>query len=272
MKYGWKRDITDPRDFKSSYKPEEGLSNSCDLRALMPDIYNQGHLGSCTSNAIAALIESDLKRQELFDFMPSRLFIYYNERDLENTVGEDSGAQIRDGMKTINNLGIAPETYWPYSDSNPGPFSEKPPATAYQEAKKNVVTSYARVDQDEMAIKNCLSSKKPIVFGFTVYDSFETQAVTDTGIVPMPKNGENILGGHAVLIIGFDDTTRRFLVRNSWGTNWGDNGYFTMPYEYVLDSNLSNDFWTIDMIVESSVPQLSLWERFIKFLEDVFIA
>jgi C1A family cysteine protease len=171
----------------------------------------------------------------------SRLFIYYNERAIEHTIKSDSGAMIRDGIKTLNKQGVCSETKWPYLVSK---FQVKPTPVCYKDAGKHKITSYRRtMTLDEM--RACLAEGFPFVFGFTVYESFESQAVAKTGVVTMPKKGEKSLGGHAVLAVGYNDVKERFIVRNSWGEGWGMKGYFTMPYKYVADRNFSDDFWTI---------------------------
>ena len=246
--YGWKPDLPDHRDFKYRVAKPIPLPPSVDLRPGMPPVYDQGQLGSCTGNAIAAAIEFDLKRQKATDFVPSRLFIYYNERTLENDVGQDNGAQIRDGIKSVAKQGVTSEAIWPYSDANPGPFSTKPPIAAYADAMNHQVTTYMRVPQTLAAMKGCLAEGFPIVFGFTVYESFESEAVAKTGILPMPKAKEKACGGHAVLMCGYDDAKQMFLVRNSWAADWGDHGYFWMPYRYATNSNLADDLWTVRAI------------------------
>ena len=208
----------------------------------MPPVYNQGNLGSCTGNAIAAALEYDLIKQNLKDFTPSRLFIYYNERLLEGTVKSDSGAMIRDGIKTVSKQGACKETIWPYDILK---FARKPTVTAYKDGLNHVGVSYYSVNQTELEIKTALASNFPVIFGFTVFSSFETQEVATTGIVKMPVANESVLGGHAVLIVGYDDSKRQFIVRNSWGESWGSNGYCFMPYSYITNRNLCSDFWVI---------------------------
>ena len=256
-RYGWSPDLPDHRDLVYSVPASAVAKSSAtvDLRSGCPPVYDQGQLGSCTGNAIAGAIEFDLLKQKLKDFSPSRLFIYYNERVIEHDVPMDNGAQIRDGIKSVAAQGICSEKTWPYSDKNNKddacpqcPYAKKPSAKAYAEAKKHLATKYQRLPQELIHLKGCLAEGYPFVFGFTVYASFESQAVANSGIVPMPGENEKTVGGHAVLAVGYDDGTQQFIVRNSWGANWGLAGYFMMPYAYVTDSNLADDLWTIRMV------------------------
>jgi C1A family cysteine protease len=174
-----------------------------------------------------------------------RLFVYYNERAMENTINDDSGAMLRDGIKSVAQEGVCPEKMWPY-DPTPFPpnrhLTKKPSASCYKEALKHTAVEYRRVTRNLSQMKGCLASGYPFVLGFTVYDSFESDTVAKTGVVPMPARREHVLGGHAVLAVGYDDRQSRFRMRNSWGRAWGVKGYFTMPYAYLLDDNLSDDF------------------------------
>jgi C1A family cysteine protease len=245
QRYGWIPDLPDVRDY-SFAAPREVLVKlppSVDLRSQCPSVYDQGELGSCTANAIAAAIEFDLMKQKQKSiFIPSRLFLYYNERVMEGTVASDSGAQIRDGIKSVSKQGDCPENLWPYDVAK---FAKKPPQTCYKSATKYTAVNYQSVTQDSNQLKGCLASGYPFVFGFTVYDSFESKTVAKTGNAPMPKKDEKTLGGHAVMAVGYDDSKQWFVVRNSWGPNWGMQGYFTLPYNYVGNSKLASDFWTI---------------------------
>lgn len=243
--YGWVRDLPDARDFLYAaplLRFPQGLPPSVDLRSECPPVYDQGQLGSCTANGIGGAIEFDQRKQGSKEFVPSRLFIYYNERVIENTVTQDSGAQVRDGIKSVATLGAPPETDWPYDIQK---FAQKPPTKAYTDAKTDLVTVYSRVVQNLAQFQGCLASGYPFVFGFTVYESFESQEVADSGIVPMPQAGEKVVGGHCVVAVGYNNTQRMFIIRNSWGTSWGLKGYCMMPYEYLLDAHLASDFWTI---------------------------
>jgi C1A family cysteine protease len=245
---GWIPDLPDHRDltFSASLTVMKKIAVSADLRPQCPPVYDQGQLGSCTANALAGAFEFDILKEKKKDFMPSRLFIYYNERVIEHTVSSDSGAQIRDGIKTMNKQGVCPESEWPYIVSK---FATKPSTKCYSDAKKNEINSYQRLDNTNlMLLKSCISEGSPFVFGFTVYESFMSQAVANTGDMPMPKASEPVVGGHAVMAVGYNDAKRVFIARNSWNTNWGDKGYFYMPYAYITSNNLCDDFWTIKLV------------------------
>jgi C1A family cysteine protease len=258
-RYGWKPDLPDPRDhlYSAPRVAVAALPPSVDLRGQCPAVYDQGQIGSCTANAIGAGFEFDLTRQQLADFMPSRLFIYYNERAVEGSIPFDAGAQIRDGIKSVAKLGVCPETEWPYDDTPAGSdtrfpdgskAAQQPTKQCYDDALQHRATTYQRVVRNLDQFRGCLASGYPFVFGFTVFESFETKEVAQTGVMPMPAPHESILGGHAVLAVGYDDASQRFIVRNSWGKDWGDAGYFTMPYAYLTERGLSADFWTIRIV------------------------
>ncbi len=246
-RYGWIPDLPDQRDHLYAAPPAflAALPPSTDLRSKCPAVYDQGQLGSCTANAIGAAVEFDRLLQKLPDFAPSRLFIYYNERVIEGTVHSDSGAQIRDGIKTVASQGVCPEPEWPYDIAK---FTQKPSAQAYKDAATDRAVSYQSLVQDLNQMKGCLASGYPFVFGFTVYESFETLAVAESGHAPMPGAGERAIGGHAVMAVGYDDSNQWFLVRNSWGRRWGLGGYFTLPYAYLTQAGLASDLWTIRIV------------------------
>lgn len=249
-KYGWIRDLPDPRDHHLSLTYEEATADlpaSHSLRSKMPAVYNQGELGSCTANAIGACVQYQQMKQKEAEgnHVPSRLFIYWNERELEGTTQSDSGAAIRDGMKVIGSVGAPPEEDWPY---NINKFTVKPSAQAFSDALK-YTARYGRVTQSIHSFKASTYFGRPIVFGFTVFSSFETGIGSD-GIMPMPDfSREQVLGGHAVVIIGYKEIRNQlyFEVRNSWGANWGDNGYFWMPAAFAIDSTLCSDFWHVNL-------------------------
>jgi len=244
--YGWMPDVPDQRDLVFTAARAVTLPPAVDLRPGCPPVYDQGQLGSCTANAIGAAIEYEqIRQKEAKPFAPSRLFIYYNERVMEHTVDQDAGAQIRDGMKSVNQIGACPEADWPYVIAN---FNHKPPLGAFKDAPLGKAVSYQRVIQTLDQMKGCLGAGFPIVLGISVYESFESQQVASSGVVPMPASREKLLGGHAILAVGYHDADQRFIMRNSWGTSWGMKGYFTIPYAYLTNSNLCDDLWTIQMV------------------------
>ena len=248
--YGWRPDVPDCRDH--IYLSSLGLA-AADVLPPMMDLsggfplppFDQGELGSCTANAAAGAIVFDQQRQGLPPVMPSRLYIYYNERVIEGTVSQDAGATIRDSVKSINTFGACPETEWPYNIKR---FARKPSPQTYTDGKKCKAVKYARVTRALDAMRQCLAGGIPFLIGISVYESFESDAVAKTGVVPLPEKDETLLGGHAVVCCGYDTAERTFRCRNSWGTDWGVTGYFTLPFEYLLDPNLSDDFWVVQSV------------------------
>jgi len=204
MKFGWKPDLPDARDHLFAAPPRTApLPPSADLRAGMPPVYDQGQLGSCTGNATAAAMQFNRIKQDVAGakLVPSRLFIYYGEREIERTVDQDAGAQIRDGIKTLAKHGACFESgdaSWPYDIAK---FAEKPPQACFDAAKLDKAVQYQRVNNADInQIKACLADGYPIVFGFTVYPSFESEDVAKHGFVPMPGKHESVLGGQIAMV------------------------------------------------------------------------
>ncbi len=244
QRYSWTPDVPDRRDYKYSARATKPtvIPQRVDLRlpttktGQMPNVYNQGQLGSCTANALAGSMGFIHNK-----YMFSRLFIYYGERLLEGTVNYDSGASLRTGIKFISKNGSCGETMWPYDINK---FKVRAPAPCWKDAANRKISVYMRLNTIEDMI-NCLASGYPFVFGFSVYSSFESELVSRNGIASLPGPNDKLLGGHAVQAVGYDIAQCRFIVRNSWGPNWGQQGYFTLPFEYLADRDLSDDFWTI---------------------------
>ena len=240
-RYGWTCDLPDFRDLL--YTPEPGITlpASVDLRPFCSKVEDQGNLGSCTANALVGALEIlEIKKWKKYLDL-SRLFVYYNERVIEDSVDQDSGAMIRDGIKSLATLGVCLESIWPYDIEE---FTRMPTPAAYKEAELHKIISYHRLNglNDMLSV---LAGGLPFVFGFSVYQSFESEEVSKTGIVPMPKRNEQQLGGHAVVAVGYTLADQRFLVRNSWGNSWGMGGYFTIPFGYLTHRGLASDFWMI---------------------------
>lgn len=244
--FGWKPDLPDPRDHGYRVSKPRSLPGAVDLRRRMPPVYDQGALGSCVAHAVGASMAMHLRGRRGFKtWRPARLFVYYNARAMEGTTSIDAGAQIRNGVKCAAKLGCPPERLWPYDAADPGVFSKRPPKVAYEQALPRVVSSYERVPRNLYAMQQCLAEGLPFVFGFMVFAQAMSPEAASNGLILPPEAPERPLGGHAALAVGYSDAAGRFLVRNSWGARWGQRGYFTMPYRYLLDENLSDDFWVI---------------------------
>lgn len=239
-RYGWVPGTKEPKHF-FDVPHMAVLPTHVDLRSNCPAIYDQGNLGSCTANAAAALAQYIMIKQKLGNWMPSRLALYYWNRLQEGTVGWDSGASLYDAMNTMVIYGVPHDSLWPY---NIRKFATKPTKNVWSDAYWHSIQKGLAVRQDLNTIKTTLAAGNPIIFGFVVYESFESNTVATTGIMPMPKDGEQTLGGHAVMAVGYNDETQMIIVRNSWGTSWGQSGYFMMPYDFITNPNYCDDFWT----------------------------
>ena len=239
--YNLKRQKTDKRDksLKVLLDPHAAvqLPPMVDLRSKCPAVYNQLALGSCSANAgVAARVMLDNLQVQL-----SRLDLYYLERKIEGTIKKDSGAQMRDIGKALQTYGVCEEQFFPYDITK---FTNTPSVNAISNAINYKITSYHAVASQTEIKQNIALKQQPVLVGIDVYESFESATVEKTGIVPMPKKGEQMLGGHAVCCVGYDDTKKVFIMRNSWGANWGQAGYFVLPYTYFT-KGFAYDFWAL---------------------------
>lgn len=243
----WKREPVDGRDILSQRHllAPNSLPEKFELSLQVP-IYDQLDIGSCVANSACHCYRYE-SAQVLnnFKFEPSRLFVYYNARSIQGWEKEDSGSFIRDGFKAMSKWGLASESIWPYFTED---FAEKPTLQVYADGLNNITIKYATVQQSETTIKQTLLSGAAVSFGFNVYSSFFGNWEHATGIMPLPKSNEDLEGGHAISIIGWDNAKKSFLIQNSWGVQWGQNGKFWMPYSFLLDSNEADDFWCIEEI------------------------
>jgi C1A family cysteine protease len=230
--FGWRPDKPDPRDFiyhpRAVHRPK-----SVDLRSKLPPCWDQGQLGSCTAFALTGAVAF------LHGFVGSQLWLYYKERSLEHTIKEDAGAEIRDGIKVLAKTGLPVESAWPYDIAK---FAKRPPAKVNKAAKQELISEYRRLSGLSDYL-DCLASGSPFVIGISVFESFESDAVANSGDVPMPRPSEQNLGGHAICVVGYDGS--HFIVRNSWGTDWAQAGYCLIPYDYLGNADLAGDAWTI---------------------------
>lgn len=253
---GWIPDRPDPRDrllVTPQFANPGPRPKSADLSGKLPPAYDQGKLGTCTANAIAAAVQ--YARQvhgKPGDFTPSRLFIYYQQRKTEGSLSLDAGGQLRDGIASVAHVGVCPESDWPY-DNIPGDPSthlfppnaqavKTPPANIVQEAGKYRTISYEPLAQDVAVLESCIAGGYPFVFGFNVYGDF----TEGTKVLHKPgPNERTALWGHAVVATGYDQSRRVFRIRNSWGPTSNDRGYFDMDYDYLLNSDWARDFWVV---------------------------
>ncbi len=240
--FGWKPDRPDHRDLVMRVPPGKvKLALLVDLAAKMSRIEDQGDLGSCVANSSTTCLEFLYKQAGKKQPELSRLFLYWYARFLDGTdPNDDAGTFIRTAMKALSNYGVCTEDLWPYDVSK---YSVKPGAPCLVDASNRQILRYYRTPS-LVHIKLCLSEGFPVVFGFSVPESMFSDATASTGVVQYPSKNEGIVGGHAVLAVGYDEKKQLLKFQNSWGKSWGNKGYGYLPYRYVTD-NLASDFWTI---------------------------
>lgn len=265
--YGWRRSNPDHRDhiYSTPRNVLQKLPSSIDLDPLNNSVgvpfdpcWDQGALGCCGPSSLAENILYDLiinsqpnVKQPNKIVVPSRLFSYYTTRELMDTIKSDSGVDNRTMLKALNQFGWCNEDLCPYDITK---FEDKPSYAAYSQAIGRKLEEYSNVPQSSAQMKGCLAGDpdngilgRPFIFGFTVYESFESDEVTRTGVVPLPAYSEKVLGGHDVLIMGYNDLTQLFKFKNHYSDSWGDRGYGYIPYSYAINPDLAGDFWCVKM-------------------------
>lgn len=239
----------DGRDYKLTRQVFSTFPPQFDVRDNYEDVpvFDQKTAGTCTAQATALAYILHLKKRKLPSFVPSRCYIYANSRLLVGTdVSQDSGAELRDVMRAVDKFDTCDEILWPYEEIN---YFRKPTKACYAAAKKHATFQYLAVQRGLKSLKQCLYDGNGVVFGIMIYESFMSEEVTRTGVVPMPDvKNEECIGGHAVCLVGWDDSKESFLVQNSWSESFGVKGCFWLKYEYVLDPALSDDFWVIEAV------------------------
>lgn len=219
------------------------LPAKTDLRPTWGTILDQLDLGSCVANSVSYCIRYCFRKQKLGEFTPSRLFIYFNGRLIAGyPVNEDTGLTIRDGYKSVTKYSACSEGNWPYV---PNKFSQRPPDSCYLAAKQHQTFRYISLENDLTQMKKSLKDGFPISFGAALFESFMSASTAKSGIIPMPKQKtEKRVGGHAMTIIGHDDSKKAFLVVNNWGDKWGFGGCCWFPYDYMVNDDLVGDLWS----------------------------
>ena len=242
--------LDDHPKLNESHLPFSGgkMPDSVDHRSKMPPVYSQGMLSSCTANALVAIYSFHYG-----GFEGSRLFLYYNERVLENCVSSDKGVSLSTAVKALYAQGLCPEVNWPY---NSGTVTVKPLDACYTLAAAREPITYHLIAHTIPAIKAALAQGYPLMVGLAIFASIMSNEVAKTGVVPMPTAGDKCDGGHAVVIVGYDDTKNggSWIMRNSWGESWGDKGHFYLPYAYLLDAHLCMDIWLVCHESKTPIP------------------
>jgi C1A family cysteine protease len=241
-KFGWIPDEKDDRDYqyvRSAKLSTKELPAEGSVISLFPQVYQQGNLGSCVGQATKALMAASYTKQIQIDPNLSALMIYYTAREIENSINEDVGCSPRDALKGVAKIGVCTEMLWPYIISR---FADRPSFEAYEDALNHQILSYYSINPALSLLRGCIADGYPFSVGVRVFENFPMEI----GEIPMPKGQE--IGGHDIVIVGYNDNTRKFIVRNSWGVEWGISGYGAIPYDYLTDYSLASDFWTIRMV------------------------
>jgi len=253
------KDVQDSRDYTYLLKGSElrrPLPRHVDLRSKCPPVFNQGASHTCTAQAVAAALAYEHKAHGMRSINPSRLFIYYNERDLTGQRSLEPVLRLRNALKAVAKRGACDEKLWPFLDDKKQ-VGKKPPREAFVAASAHRIFEYQRIPMHALKpaaflrhLKRCLADGSPILFGIKIYASFESDPALKSGVMPVPDiKHEAFIGGHAVMAVGYDDRRKAVLVRNSWGPKWGDKGYFWMPYKLITNPDLAHDFWTLRGII-----------------------
>lgn len=244
-RFGCLPDIPDQRDNIRTFPDTIEYYQTVDLRKSghLPTVKEQGKLGSSSAFSVLSAYIYSLRKDKLVEEIQlSPLFIYYNQRYIAGTIGCDSGASIRDALKVIERLGVCKEDMYPYTTDY---YNDRPTNDAYKYAYDNKYPiQYCKLKLSLENIMKGLSLNFPIIFGFTVYESFIHKDTERTGVMPEPKNGEKIVGYHSVLVVGYDIHRKHLLCMNSWGSSWGQEGFFWMPFSFVNERNCG-DPWIV---------------------------
>jgi C1A family cysteine protease len=264
---GYLPDPEDSRDYQySSGRFQKGkLPPKVDLREYMTEVEQQGELNSCTANAMAGAYEYLAMRELGESGQVSRLFVYYNARAINDRTDQDKGTYLRNCIKVLRKYGTCRESTWPYE---PEKVFEEPHETAYEEASNYLLKEARRVNIDLFEMKHCLAEGYPFAFGMRLYSGFK-KAGRNGGKVSLPDpDSEKSLGGHAMLCVGYSETDKVFLVRNSWGKEWGDEGYCYIPYDYMTNPEFTADCWMVVSVADVDFSE-GVWGDSTSFFDPI---
>ena len=249
--FGWLKDKESPQDYKFSYNPSLSLPKEIDLVKNFPLVYNQLNTSSCVAHAVSMAYMIQLLQQKEKFFSPSRLFIYFNARQIDNPrIIRDEGTYLKSGIKSVAQFGACDESIWKFDTSK---VNIKPSKLTnskfdpYISGLTKQVEKYERVPKSREAIKNALFQGSAVVFGVYLYSKFQEQLEKNNYVFQLPERGDYMMSGHAVIVTGFSDEKQAFKVRNSWSKYWGINGDFWMPY-IIMESQFVDDLWKITFI------------------------
>jgi C1A family cysteine protease len=272
-KWGWIPDVGDHRDRPLRIRPKISLPTKVDLRFHATPVEDQGSTSSCVGNAAASVIEQLDNRDGQFTDA-SRMYIYYNARARQGWEDSDEGCFIRDAIKSMASPagGVASEVLWPFLQTQ---VNVKPSPVAYADGTRKTIGDYYRIDGPDRLyqVRYALAAGYPVIFGISVYPSFESEFASRTGIIPMPGPHERLLGGHAIKAVGYDDDMQRVIFQNSWGDSWGDRGFGYLHYDYINDDDLSDDYWVVTKggFDDGNLKPLTWIQRLFRWIKYLFI-
>jgi len=269
-KYGCKKDQPDKRDYKITRMTAiqaAVIPNSIDYTPKMGPVGDQGDEGTCVGFATVdgmKVYQEDIDQGKFLGL--SVRYVYENARIVDDDPPDEEGTSIRAAMSVLTDKGVPPESCWPYVPHLVG----KPCPEADALAAPNQEAGYWRIDGADIvqAIKESLVANGPLVVGINVYESFEDPIKSFGGNIPMPESGEQLLGGHAVCIVGYDDKTEKFKFKNSWSKLWGNFGFGTLPYAYM--EQYLNDAWSAKDKLGNNPPGPGFWQRILNFFKWLF--
>jgi hypothetical protein len=242
-KYNVRQDEIDWRDLPYPFA-RQPLRESVDLRQWASPVESQGHLGSCTGNAVVGAYELLMNKEVPDKFIDlSRLFVYYNARLIENVINEDVGAYVRDAVKAVQKYGVCSERLWPYQIQD---YSITPSIVSYDDARHRNIKNYYRIHTLEDTL-DAINKEWPVVFSMRVYSQFEDLYDRGKDTATLPQKGEEPIGAHAMCFVGYDLNKKVLIARNSFGKHWGQNGYCYIPFDYVREEVMDSWIFDIDL-------------------------